>query len=301
MDTPFDSTLKSDVKELMKEVPPPIRAFFVSGKVEAVAKNLMQKNQLHIDQGAIVEREIILLLLGLKSPTEFTKTLAEEARLDQQTVNSIVQDINMQIFVPLREEEMKSGTGNVQQSVKSTEPTKPPASPGATQGTARPAIPVPVRQMSMPAPKYYEPPPQSPKYLYSSEDKIISFRPAQPPVFPRATPPPLKATESTAHPAIMALSKPMVSDKLLEDHEEPHIEFTKAPMTPPAAGPAPISSPPRPMTPPPAPPRPTTPPSNLPGAARPSENFGGGVIGIPPVPPKPYPSDPYREPIDEKE
>lgn len=272
MDTPFDPILESDIKELMKEVPPPIRAFFVSGKVEVVAKNLMQKNQLHVDQGAVVEREIILLLLGLKNPAEFTKALAEEARLDQKTIDSIVQDINTQIFVPLREEEMKSGTGNVQQSVKSTEPTKPPASPGATQGTARPATPVPVRQVSMPTPKYYEPPPQSPKYLYSSEDKIISSRPAQPPILPRVTPPPLKTTESVA-PRV-----PMAGNKLLEDHEESHIEFTpspkvtedtakKEPVPPPA--PAPQSSPQQPQ------PRPA-------------------------APAKPYSADPYREPLDEK-
>ena len=67
MNTLPDLTLADDIKQLLTEVPPPIRAFFASGKVEIVAKNLMQKNQLHIDQGAIVEREIILLLLGLKT------------------------------------------------------------------------------------------------------------------------------------------------------------------------------------------------------------------------------------------
>lgn len=47
--------------------------------------------------------------------------------------------------------------------------------------------------------------------------------------------------------------------KLLEDHEEPHIEFHKT----------------------------APPPPNLPGA-----------IYHPPLPPKPYSSDPYREPIE---
>src|SRR3989344_7339370 len=101
MDTPFDPTLEDDIKQVLAEVPPQIRALFASGKVEVVAKNLMQKYQLHIDQGAIVEREIILLTLGLKDPTEFAQALAEEAHLDQQTINGIVQDVNEQIFVPL--------------------------------------------------------------------------------------------------------------------------------------------------------------------------------------------------------
>src|SRR3989338_11640544 len=107
MNTTVDSALENYIKELMKEVPPMIRAVFASGRVEVVAKSLMQKYKLHIDQGAIVEREIILLLLGLKGPDEFTKTIAEEGRLDQTTVNGVVQDLNQKIFVPLREEMRK--------------------------------------------------------------------------------------------------------------------------------------------------------------------------------------------------
>ncbi len=109
MDTPFDPALEDDIKQLLTEVPQPIRAFFASGKVEAVAKNLMQKYRLHIDQSAIMEREIILLLLGLKNPAEFTQALAEEAKIEPQMVKNIVQDVNTQIFIPLQAEEMKGG------------------------------------------------------------------------------------------------------------------------------------------------------------------------------------------------
>src|SRR3989338_8306764 len=130
MNATFDPTLENDIKELMKEVPAPIRAFFASGKVEVVAKNLMQKYQLHIDQGAVVEREIILLLLGLKDPAEFTKALAEEAKLDQQTVNGIVQDINTQIFIPLREEEMKGGGMKTSPAIGIPQVIKPAAPSG---------------------------------------------------------------------------------------------------------------------------------------------------------------------------
>lgn len=220
MDTPFDSTLESDIKELLKEVPAPIRAFFASGKVETVAKNLMQKNKLHIDQGAVVEREIILLLLGLKDPEEFVKTLSEEAKLDAQTVNSIVQDINAQIFIPLREEEMKSG--GMKQSLT-------------------PGLP----QIRKPAP-----PSGTPQSHFHLQNKIAPPSPPTPP-------------------------KPMEGRKLLEDHEEPHIEFKKAPTPPPQNLPGAIHHPPLPA------PKPILP-------------------TVPPAPIKSYSSDPYREPIDEK-
>lgn len=223
MDTSFDPTLESDIKELLKEVPPPIRAFFASGKVETVAKNLMQKNKLHIDQGAVVEREIILLLLGLKDPAEFVKILSEEAKLDAQTVNSIVQDINAQIFIPLREEEMKSGG------------TKTPPAPGLPK--------------LIPAQK----PGSTPQSHFHLQNKIAPPSPPAPP-----TPP-----------------KPTEGRKLLEDHEEPHIEFKKAPTPPPQNLPGAIHHPPLPA------PKPILP-------------------TVPPAPIKSYSSDPYREPIDEK-
>src|SRR3989344_6758561 len=144
MDTPFDPTLEDDIKQVLAEVPPPIRAYFASGKVETVAKDLMKKNQLHIDQGAIVEREIILLLLGLKDPTEFTQALAQEAQLDQQTVNGIVQDVNDQIFVPLREEMQKRG--DITQPAKPPEVAKPALSSVAPVVTMPP--PAPPRPMN---------------------------------------------------------------------------------------------------------------------------------------------------------
>ncbi len=214
MNTPFDSTLESDIKELLKEVPPLIRAFFASGKVEIIAKNLMQKYRLHIDQGAVVEREIILLLLGLKGPEEFVKTLAEETKLDKSTVNSIVQDINTQIFIPLREEEMK-GVGMKTSPAIGIPQVIKPAAPGGT-----------------------------PPSHFHLQNKIA------PP--PRPAPPqPQKATDSR---------------KLLEDHEEPHIEFKGAIYHPPI---------PKPSAVPPTPPKPK-----------------------PVVPTTSYSSDPYREPLE---
>ena len=236
MNTPFDPTLENDIRELMKEVPAPIRAFFASGKVEIVAKNLMQKYKLHIDQGAVVEREIILLLLGLKSPDEFTKTLAEEAKLDQQTINNIVKDVNEQIFVPLREEMQK---GPAPQA-----PAKPaaPASSETSQGTAREKV-MPLNTVIIPAN------PQMPSHQAQTFASMLKYSPPQKYFnLQNKIPPP-------------ATTKPMDSSKLLEDHEEPHIEFGKT----------------------------VPPPANLPGAMPPP---------LPLV--KPYSSDPYREPIDEK-
>ena len=250
MDTPFDSTLESDIKELLKEVPPPVRAVFTNGKLETVAKNLMQKNRLHIDQAAVVERELILLLLGLKDSTEFVQSLVEEANLDKQTLDSIVQEVNTKIFVPLREEMKKA----------------PP--PTGVVGP-RPSV----------APGVVGPPPQSPSYFHL-ENKIPITRPPT----SSASSPTTKGTVSVQRSDLRNVLASVTGEKLLEDHEEPHIEFRKT-VPPPQNLPGAILHPPLtpkpPIIPPPTPPKPVSPP-----------------VLVAPPPLKVYSADPYREPIE---
>ncbi|MHB8660461.1 MAG: hypothetical protein ACYC75_00760 [Minisyncoccota bacterium] len=258
-----DLTLEESAKQVLQTLPQPIRHYLGQGKYVIVAKNLMAKYGLRVDQGGVLEREIMLLLMGIENPTEFTQALASEARLNQQVIDGIVLDVNNQIFIPLQKE-MREGAGNTQQSPKSAVPQT-----------------VTARQSTVATASTYAPPPQSPRYARPDDD-LISHRSAQSPAFQRVAPPSLGATKSAVRAAMSAHSKPMPNEKLLEDHEEPHIEFDE---TPPSI--------PRLVTPPPPP------PPNLPGAMPP----------VPPPPPSPrptpstrsYASDPYREPIDEKE
>ncbi len=134
----------------MKSMPVPIRAFFASGKIDDISKNLMQKYQLHIDTSTIVERELILLLLGLKNPTEFSMSLQTEAAIPAATVQSIMADINQQVFVPLQAE-MRRGANQA----------TPPA-PTAPKVQPSPQIPKvePFSQSPRPAPSDVRLPPK---------------------------------------------------------------------------------------------------------------------------------------------
>ena len=334
-----EMTLEESVKEVMQTLPPIIRTYLSQGKYTEVAKSLMTKYSLRIDQGGVLEREIMLLLMGIENPDEFTQSLATDASLNAQTISSIVQDINAQIFVPLREAEMKNGGVKTSQSTKSAEPIKraPPQS-------------------------YYTAPPQSPRYS-ELQTKMVPTRPAQMPLntgrsSPSASkiaPLPPKVVLPRAAVSVSTPVKPIEDrSKLLEDHEEPHIEFKKAsaPPTPhyivhpplPSATPKP-SAPPTPQridtshTPVNVPPRESknllspNAPHAIPAGARasvasfpripseipmpeetpivlkttsPSEpNLSAKVpVQEPPkpaaIPIKHYSSDPYREPIDEK-
>ena len=277
-DTP-ELTIEDNVKQVMQTLPPVIKAYITGGKYTAVAQKLMAKYNLRIDQAGVLERELMLLLMGIDTPDELTEALASEAKLEQQTVNSIIRDLNDEVFVPLREEEESKGfdTGSA--------------------GSARPvATPVPA-----PVKKF---PPITPRGNGLGET-LRSILPA-----PLAPAPTRKALETEKYQA----------NTLLEDHEEPHIEFKKESVSSPAAAPLPplnlldprarVVAPPtnRVM------PRPQiVPPQNLPGAMP--------AIAVPtpakvplqpqPLPPRPtpppapapaitsYTTDPYREPIDD--
>ena len=104
---PQEPTLDDSIKQVMQILPPPIRRYLSQGKYSLVAKNLMDRYGLHVDQGGILEREIMLLLMGIENQDEFAQALTEEANLDGKIVDDIMQDINTQIFVPLQEEMRK--------------------------------------------------------------------------------------------------------------------------------------------------------------------------------------------------
>src|SRR3989344_6496742 len=101
-------SLDESMKQVMETLPPVIRAYLAQGKYTVVAKTLMAKYGLRIDQAGVLEREIMLLLMGIENPDEFIQALMEEAKLDKKVIDGIVQDVNTQIFIPLRQEEMKS-------------------------------------------------------------------------------------------------------------------------------------------------------------------------------------------------
>jgi hypothetical protein len=302
-------TFEESVKQVMQTLPPVIRDYLAQGKYTPVAQNMMTKYGLRIDQGGVLEREIMLLLMGIETPDEFTKALVEEARLGQEAVGGIVQDINAQIFVPLREEEMKQSKTA---AVSTPPPTPKPASVPLSTG-----------------PQTYAPPLQSPRYQNQPAQQDLSafIRPVQRPpvnaVRPASPNAPFRpATPAPASQSMQPTSKPLDASKLLEDHEEPHIEFHKAQQ---GGAQTPLGQVLRSVM----------PPANLPGAVAPHIIPAGGrptPISAPraetpatPIAPKPVPSappvpaavpapapaapqpptlprtggaDPYREPIE---
>ena len=223
--SPQDPAFKESVTQVMQTLPPFIRTYIEQQKYTAVAVGLMTKYKLRIDQGGVLELNLLLLLMGINNPSEFTRALIEKAKLDQQTVNSIVQDVNDQIFVPLRKEEEKGGATATEvrpsPEIPKVEPQRPVPVPTSPSSTSQPAsyfklenkIPL---SRPVPQPQKNVPPP------------TVSKGALPPKVFlPR--PSPLGEVVRS----ILAVPKPLDDSTLLEDHEEPHIEINKISVPPP--------------------------------------------------------------------
>lgn len=135
----------------MQTLPPPIRQYLKEGKYSIVAKNLMRKYGLHIDQGGVLEREIMLLLMGIENPDEFAASLKSEAALSEDVVRNIMTDVNQEIFIPLQKEMRNAGNGA--RETKSSAPSSAPrTSPSIPRSVLPPTSRPPVSSNSAPLP-----------------------------------------------------------------------------------------------------------------------------------------------------
>lgn len=276
MNTPQkELTLEESIAQVMQTLPPVIRDYLAQGKYTQVARNLTTKYGLRVDQSGVLEREMMLLLMGIDNPDAFAQSLIEDARIDKDTLDKIMQDVNTQIFIPLRREEQQSKSSAPQpQSVK-------PATPVAVaQVVSRPAAPLPPHVAPLP-PKTVMP--------------TASSRPT--------------GTLGDVVRSVIAAPAALKSDALLEDHEEPHIELSEVlrPVGHDAASPSAVSFKVEPQAPVMArQPMSGAIPANLPGAvaapaARPAPIAPKAELPqqAPIAPIKSYGADPYREPVDE--
>ncbi len=263
-------TFEESVREVLASLPPIIRAYIVAGKYSVVVAALVHKYSLGPVQETVLKNGLVALLMGIDNPDEFATALKSEAQLSDDVVRSIMTDVNQEVFLPLQEEMKRAENTPVAQAPIPT----PPAPP-------RPAaILTPVD----PASRSYAPPLQSPRYPGQSADMAASpvlqatpVRPSAPGVIregERFVPPrPPTASSQGVRQPVPPVTNPglrevMTNLKMLEDHEEPHIDL------PGALSPATPSTP-----------------------AAPSQPR---QVSVPMVPITSYTKDPYREPIDEE-
>jgi len=249
----------------------------------------MAKYKLSTVQANVLERELMLLLLGVEDTNDFVETLADEAQIPQEILKDLLPDIDNQLAIAI-EGRPNMGTGNPQ---------------GVPQAPVRVAPPP---QVQMPI--YSAPPLQSPRYVRADEE-VVAFRAA--PLPPKMAMPAQKAAPApaavvTTAPAVAkapeakprpmaALAEHSVMDPAMEALPVGEVEPKVAPQP---VVPAPVAVPSVPVLPPPPvqpSPAPAGPKLRL---ADPVAPPAPKAFVTPPVPVRPPSADdPYREPIDQ--
>jgi hypothetical protein len=282
MDTKEPSLIES-IDKVMAVLPLPVRSYLQNLRYIPVIQDLSSKYGLRTDQSGVLERKIIVLIMGIDAPEEFLQALTETS-ITEDTARKILADINTQVFVPLREEMRKqSQQGSVSAPV------------------AAPAAAAPQNRTAPPAP---------------SKPEVMTYsRPVTPPLPP---PTPSRPSYASVPSLIPQVKKPSIN--ILR--QDPPLGG-ETPKLPPASqiyrpqGAAPTTSAPRSVQPQsprpnlaPVPPRPLLPSardsqrSPAPNAIQhpplvpPARRQTHPSPPAPPQPPKNYGTDPYREPIE---
>lgn len=140
-----DLTLEQSIAQLLTKVPAPVQQF-VLNELGTTTNLMMAAHNLHIDQAGVLERELLLMLLGQEDPAQFATAL-KEAGVDEATTQAILKDVNERVFKRLRTQERAEGVA--------------PATPTAPQERAWVEVtPKPTSAPTTPAPTYTAQPAQ---------------------------------------------------------------------------------------------------------------------------------------------
>ncbi|TSC73471.1 MAG: hypothetical protein G01um101470_77 [Parcubacteria group bacterium Gr01-1014_70] len=126
---------KQQIQNLLDRIenlPPQLKEAMFSPDNTDKMFEIGKRHSLHIDKLGEMAHETGLLMLGVTHPNEFVGNLAERLQVDRATASKIADDINNEIFAPVREHlralfgPSASSAGPQQASVEQTAPSKSP-------------------------------------------------------------------------------------------------------------------------------------------------------------------------------
>ncbi len=132
----MDENTQKLIAERFKELPPEMQRAFTTINWLALSKDIGHKFGLHIDQVDALQRETMLLLLGLSNPTGLKDILAEQLEISDELAETLAEEVDADIIKPLREkivasyhgeesEDTVEGEGALLSSLENPPTTKP--------------------------------------------------------------------------------------------------------------------------------------------------------------------------------
>lgn len=120
MDNPQDLITKR-----IQELPPYVREAIAEAQATVKLREIGARHRLRIDQQAIVEREVMLVMLGFTDEGSFVRSLMQEAHITEEGAQSLAQDVGGEIFSHIRAAMQRMQSERPQPAGASVPPTQP--------------------------------------------------------------------------------------------------------------------------------------------------------------------------------
>lgn len=108
--------INTQIRERFRQLPPKLQDAITSADLSQKIKEIVKKHNLLIDEGGILEREVLFILLGLEPSSEFVDNISKELGLNKEEVTAIAEDVNTLIFDGVR-----THLREIEESVKAAE------------------------------------------------------------------------------------------------------------------------------------------------------------------------------------
>ena len=100
----MEDRTKKLIQGFYEQLTPELQKIVLSSDLNKKLLDVTKKNNVRVDQAAVIENEVVLLLLGMSPPKDFTKHLANRAHMSREEAQIVADDIDQNIFQPIREE-----------------------------------------------------------------------------------------------------------------------------------------------------------------------------------------------------
>lgn len=98
-----NSKLDPEIKTQFEKLPTGVQKIITESNWQEKIRLIVKNNNLRIDQGATIESETFLVMLGFDTPDNFIQNLMNEAKLSQEIAQKIEEEVAETIFEPIKE------------------------------------------------------------------------------------------------------------------------------------------------------------------------------------------------------
>lgn len=207
-------SLEEGVLDVLGTLPKPLQDFLTGPERDSISVKISNKYNLHADQAGEFQRAFLFMLMGIFNPEAFVKDL-QAVGIDTETVKLLANEVNEEVFKPLRAKERGEKVINQIPPAPSVLPT-PAVNVAAI--TPQPTETAPREQ---PAYAGARPQPLTPFNLPGAEIKPTDLFRSQTRMVAHESPPVVVPIESPAP----RIASPLPS-------YAPKVESTPAPITP---------------------------------------------------------------------